>query len=271
MVTMTGLVFLAAFLFLTPGLGLGADVLPRAERPEDVGLSTERLARLTKVTQDHVEAGRLPGAVILLARHGKIAYFESFGHRDRDKGLTMTRDALFRIYSMTKPITSVAVMMLHEEGHFQVSDPVSRYLELAKVSRPRGTDASRTFEAVDARRQITIQDLLRHTRASLTAAGEGPVNRMYRDAKIGSRDDTNAELVTKLGELPLLHQPGTRFEYGVSTDVLGGSSKVSGKSLGQFFEERIFRLSACKTPASLSHRTISRAPRSHGRARAARR
>ena len=248
MVTTTALVFLAAFLFLTPGLGLGVDVLPRAERPEDVGLSTERLARLTKITQDHVEAGRLPGAVILLARYGKIAYFESFGHRDRDKGLAMTRDALFRIYSMTKPITSVAVMMLHEEGHFQISDPVSRYLpELAKLKvGSEGTDAStgqKTFEAVDARRQITIQDLLRHTSGfTYGSRGEGPVNRMYRDAKIGSRDNTNAELVTKLGELPLLYQPGTRFEYGVSTDVLGRLVEVvSGKPLGPFFEERIFR------------------------------
>ena len=89
----------AALMFMTPGLGLGADVLPRAQRPEDVGFSTERLARLTKITQEHVEAGRLPGAVILVARQGKIAYFESFGHRDRDRGLAMTPDALFRIYS----------------------------------------------------------------------------------------------------------------------------------------------------------------------------
>jgi CubicO group peptidase (beta-lactamase class C family) len=86
----------AALMFLMPGLGLGADVLPRAQRPEDVGFSTERLARLTKITQEHVEAGRLPGAVILIARQGKIAYFESFGHRDRDRGLAMTPDALFR-------------------------------------------------------------------------------------------------------------------------------------------------------------------------------
>ena len=125
----------AALMFLMPGLGLGADVLPRAQRPEDVGFSTERLARLTKITQEHVEAGRLPGAVILIARQGKVAYFESFGHRDRDRGLAMTPDALFRIYSMTKPITSVAAMMLQEEGRFQISDPVARYLpELAKLT-----------------------------------------------------------------------------------------------------------------------------------------
>jgi len=248
MVTRTILVFLAAFLLLTPGLGIGADVLPRAERPEDVGLSTERLARLAKITREHVEAGRLPGAVMLLARQGKIAYLESFGYRDRDKGLAMTPDALFRIYSMTKPLTSVAVMMLHEEGHLQIYDPVSRYLpELAqrKVAGER-TDAStgqKTFESVDATREITIQDLLRHTSGfTYGSRGDALVKRLYRDAKIGSRDDTNAELVTKLGALPLLYQPGTRFEYGVSTDVLGRLVEVvSGQSLGQFFEARIFR------------------------------
>ena len=211
-------------------------MLPRAQRPEDVGFSTERLARLTKITQEHVEAGRLPGAVILIARQGKIAYFESFGHRDRDRGLAMTPDALFRIYSMTKPITSVAAMMLQEEGRFQVYDPVSRYLpELAKLKVGS--------EGADAPREITIQDLLRHTSGfTYGNRGETPVHRMYRDAKIGSRDDTNAELVTKLGKLPLLYAPETRFEYGVSTDVLGRLVEVvSGKSLGQVFEERIFQ------------------------------
>jgi CubicO group peptidase (beta-lactamase class C family) len=226
----------AALMFLTPGFGLGADVLPRAQRPEDVGLSTERLGRLTKITQEHVEAGRLPGAVILIARQGKIAYFESFGHRDRDRGLAMTPDALFRIYSMTKPITSVAAMMLQEEGRFQIYDPVSRYLpELAKPK----VGSERT----DAAREITIQDLLRHTSGfTYGNRGETPVHRMYRDAKVGSRDDTNAELVTKLSKLPLLYAPETRFEYGVSTDVLGRLVEVvSGKSLGQVFEERIFQ------------------------------
>ena len=248
MVTPTRLALLVAFLFSTPALALDTHVLPRAERPEDVGLSTERLARLATITRDHVEAGRLPGAVILLARQGKIAYFESFGHRDRAKGLAMTTDAIFRIYSMTKPITSVAVMMLQEEGYFQVYDPVSRYLpELAKLKvgneRTDPSTGQKTFEAVDAAREITIQDLLRHT-SGFTYGNRGvaPVNRMYQEAKIGSRDDTNAELVTKLGGLPLLYQPGTRFEYGVSTDVLGRLVEVvSGTSLGQFFQERIFR------------------------------
>jgi len=230
------MLLVTALTVLAPLPGLPADVLPRAQRPEDVGFSTERLARLTRITQEHVEAGRLPGAVILIARQGKIAYFESFGYRDRDRGLAMSPDALFRIYSMTKPITSVAAMMLQEEGHFQIYDPVSRYLpELAK--REVGA------ERADAPRDITIQDLLRHTSGfTYGNRGETPIHRMYRDAKIGSRDDTNAEMVAKLAKLPLLYAPGTRFEYGVSTDVLGRVVEVvSGKPLGQFFEERIFQ------------------------------
>jgi len=245
----------AALTLLAPGQGYSGDVLPRVQRPEDVGLSTERLARLTRITQEHVEAGRLPGAVILIARQGKIAYFESFGYRDRDRGLAMTPDALFRIYSMTKPITSVAAMMLQEEGHFQISDPVSRYLPaLAKVTVGP--------ERAESPREITIQDLLRHTSGfTYGNRGETPVHRMYRDAKIGSRDDTNAEMVAKLAALPLLYAPGTRFEYGVSTDVLGRVVEVvSGQSLGQFFEQRIFQ------PLQMRDTAFSVAPDKLGRA-----
>jgi CubicO group peptidase (beta-lactamase class C family) len=184
----------------------------------------------------------------LIARHGRIAYFESFGYRDRAAGAPMTKEAIFRIASMTKPITSVAVMMLHEEGKLQIYDPVSRYLpELAKlkvgVEKVDPQTGQKTFETVEAQRDMTIQDLLRHT-SGLTygTRGDGPVKQLYREAKIGDRHITNAELVTKLAQLPLLYQPGTRWEYGVSTDVLGRLVEVvSGKSLGEFFEERIFR------------------------------
>ena len=224
-----------------------AEILPKAGKPEEVGLSSERLARLGRVTQDHVDAGRLPGAVILVARRGRIAYYEAFGFRDRDKGLPMARDSIFRIYSMTKPITTTAAMMLQEEGRLQVYDPVSRTLpELAhmKVSHER-TDGSgrKAYEVVPAQREITLQDLMRHTSGfTYGTRGTGPVNAAYLDAKIGSRDDSNADLVAKLAKIPLKYQPGTRWEYGVSTDVLGRVVEVvSGKRLGEFFEERIFR------------------------------
>jgi len=212
------------------------EVLPRAGTPEEVGLSSERLARLAKVTQEHVDAGHLPGAVILIARRGKIAFFEAFGYRDRDKGLPMTRDALFRIYSMTKPITTTAAMLLQEEGKLQIYDSVSRTLpELANMKVGA--------EAIPAKREITLQDLMRHTSGfTYGTRGTDAVNTFYQDAKIGSRDDTNAELVSKLAKIPLKYQPGTRWEYGVSTDVLGRVVEVvSGKSLGDFFEERIFK------------------------------
>src|SRR5437867_9726754 len=122
-------------LLVAPVYAEPAEVLPRAKTPEDVGLSSERLARVRTVTAGHIETGHVPGAVILVARHGKIAYFESLGFRDRAAGAPMTKDALFRIYSMTKPITSVAVMMLVEEGRLQISDPVSPYLPA--LSKPK--------------------------------------------------------------------------------------------------------------------------------------
>ena len=240
---------IALVVCLAAATAYGADLLPHVAQPEEVGLSSERLERLTRVTQEHVDTGRLPGAVILLARYGKIAYFASFGYRDRAKEAPMTTDAIFRIYSMTKPITSTAVMMLHEEGKLQLSDPVSLYLpELAKlkvsVEKTDPSTGQKTFETVDAQREITIQDLLRHT----SGFTNGPLGRdthvkkLYREAKIGNRADTSAEFVTKLSQLPLMYQPGTRWEYGVSTSVLGRLVEVlSGQSLGAFFAERLFR------------------------------
>jgi CubicO group peptidase (beta-lactamase class C family) len=235
--------FLLAISF---GAAHAQDVWPKAAKPEEVGLSSERLARLAKVTQEHVDAGRLPGAVILLARRGKIAYYESFGFRDREKGLPMTRDALFRIYSMTKPITTVAAMMLQEEGRLQVYDPVSKTLpELGhmKVSSEVVVGGKKVWDTVPAAREMTLQDLMRHT-SGLTygTRGQGPVHAGYIDSRIGSRDDTNADLLTKLAKIPLKYQPGTRWEYGVSTDVLGRVVEVvAGKRLGDVFEERIFK------------------------------
>ncbi len=234
---------------LLAGAGLIAhaqEVLPRASKPEDVGLSSERLARMAKVTQEHVDAGRLPGAVVLIARRGKIAYYEAFGFRDREKGLPMTRDAIFRIYSMTKPVTTTAAMMLQEEGRLQVYEPVSKTLpELGhmKVSTEITAGGRKAWDSVPASREITLQDLMRHTSGfTYGTRGNGPVHAAYMDMRIGSRDDTNADLVTKLSKIPLKYQPGTRWEYGVSTDVLGRVVEViSGKKLGEVFDERIFK------------------------------
>ncbi|MGB6307020.1 MAG: serine hydrolase domain-containing protein, partial [Steroidobacteraceae bacterium] len=192
------------------------------------------------VMAGEVERGRVPGAVALIARRGRLGYFESYGRRDADAGAPMARDAIFRIYSMTKPITSVAAMMLWEEGRFLLSDPIAKYLpELGALEVAVERDGE--LERVPALRAVTIQDLLRHT-SGLTYEfrGTGPVHRMYRSARVDSRAQSNADQVATLGRLPLLHQPGTRWEYGRSTDVIGRLVEVlSGQKLGAFFEERI--------------------------------
>jgi CubicO group peptidase (beta-lactamase class C family) len=208
--------------------------------PEEIGLSSARLARLGAVMRGEIERGRVPGAVALIARRGRLGLFESFGQRDAANGAPMTKDAIFRIYSMTKPITSVAAMMLWEEGRFLLSDPVAKYLpEFSEmtVAVERGAE----LERVPAVRAITIQDLLRHT-SGLTYEFRGPgaVQKMYMSAKVFSRAQSSADQVATLGKMPLLHQPGTRWEYSRSTDVVGRLVEVlSGQRLSDFFERHI--------------------------------
>jgi CubicO group peptidase (beta-lactamase class C family) len=208
--------------------------------PEDIGLSSARLLRLGAVMSDEVARGRVPGAVALVARRGRVGYYESFGKRDPGDAAPMAKDAIFRIYSMTKPIVSVAAMMLWEEGRFLLSDPVAKYLpELAdlKVAVERGAE----IELVPAARPITIQDLLRHT-SGLTYEfrGAGPVHKMYMSAKIYHRNQSNADQVATLAKMPLLHQPGSQWEYSRSTDVLGRLVEVlSGMSLGAYLQQFI--------------------------------
>jgi CubicO group peptidase (beta-lactamase class C family) len=208
--------------------------------PEDVGLSTARLARLGSAMRGEIERGRVPGAVALIARRGRLAYFESYGKRDPANSAPMAKDSIFRIYSMTKPIVSVAAMMLWEEGRFLLSDPVGKFLpELSalKVALTRGAE----IDLVDAERPITIQDLLRHT-SGLTYEfrGNGPVHKKYMAEKIYSRSQSNADQVATLGKLPLVHQPGTKWEYSRSTDVLGRLIEVlSGLTLGEYLQQHI--------------------------------
>jgi CubicO group peptidase (beta-lactamase class C family) len=208
--------------------------------PEEVGLSRARLTRLTDVLRAEIERGRVPGAVALVARRGKVAYFESLGVRDPANGAPMHKDTIFRIYSMTKPIVSVAAMMLWEEGQFLLNDVLAKYLP--EFGRPKVAVArDGNIELVPAQRDITIQDLLRHT-SGLTYEfrGNAPVQKMYMEAKIYRRNQTNADQAATLAQLPLMHQPGTRWEYSRSTDVLGRLVEVlSGMSLGEFLSERI--------------------------------
>jgi CubicO group peptidase (beta-lactamase class C family) len=213
--------------------------LPTA-KAEEVGLDAAALERLSTALKDRVAAGHIPGAVALIARHGKVAYFESFGRLDPASGAPMGTDAIFRIYSMTKPIVSVAVMMLWEEGRLLLSDPIGRYLP-ALASPKVGIVTGSTYTSVDVERPVTVQDLLRHT-SGLTYEfrGDTPIHKAYAEARVARLKQTNAEQVEALGQLPLLHQPGTRWEYSRSTDVLGRLVEViSGQTLGTFLADRV--------------------------------
>lgn len=235
----------AAFCILFVGVAHADATLPAAKTPEEVGLSSERLKRIEAVSQAHFDAGILPGAQMLVARKGKIAWKTQLGWRDRETKEPMPNDAIFRIYSMTKPITSVALMMLVEEGRLQISDPVAKFLpEIAgmKVGTEKaGSEGKPTLELAPSARPMTVQDLLRHT-SGLTYGefGNSPVHTMYKDAKIGDPSLTNAQFVTALSKMPLRFSPGTRWEYSRSTDVLGRVIEViEGKSLGEVLTTRI--------------------------------
>ena len=213
--------------------GLG---LPMAERPEEIGLSPERLQHIRTTLHRDVERRLIPGAVMLIARGGRIGFAEAFGWRDREAQAPMTDDAIFRVASMTKPVTSVAAMMLAEEGSLQISAPVAEYL-------PEFKERTVGVERVRARRTMTVQDLMRHTSGLTYAAfGDSPEQKVWRDADLMNEDQTNAELVAKLADLPLMFEPGTTWEYSMSTDVLGRVVEVvSGQDLADFIDTRICR------------------------------
>jgi CubicO group peptidase (beta-lactamase class C family) len=221
--------------------------LPSAS-PEHLGFSSERLARIGPAIKGEIERGQYPGAVLLVARKGQIVYFESFGQLDPAGGKPMTKDAIFRLYSMTKPYTSVAAMMLVEEGRLRLTDPVSKYipsfakLEVSVASTDPSTGNVR-YSNIAIDREITIHDLLRHT-SGLVYSGftaHAKVKELYMKENVGWQDVTPAEQIERLGKVPLAHQPGTTFEYGLSVDVLGRVIEVvSGMRLGQFIQERIF-------------------------------
>jgi len=220
--------------------------------PEDVGLSSARLSYIDALLQRYVDEKKIAGGVTLVARRGKVAHFAAFG--EMDEGKPMQRDAIFRIYSMTKPITSVAAMILYEEGHFQLYDPVAQYLpEFADLKVFAG-ETAQGIELSEPERPMTIHDLLTHTSGLSYGDSDTPVDLMYRKAGIPDfrstpnsyfytlpNHDRLADMVQKLSEAPLLFHPGERWHYSVSTDVLGHLVEViSGMPLDQFFAQRIF-------------------------------
>ncbi|MDA8985988.1 beta-lactamase family protein [Luminiphilus sp.] len=204
--------------------------------PEAVGFSSARLSKVSEFVDREILAGRLAGAVTVIARHGEIVHFESAGRYGLDDDRPLDTDALFRIFSMTKPITTVAAMILYEEGAFHLGEPVAKYLPALE-----GMSLLVDGQLVAPNNTMTIEQLMTHT-AGLTNGWhvEHPVERAYRDAALQNSPDLDAFIKT-LGTLPLRFEPGTRYHYSVATDVLGALvERLSGQTLEQFFHERIF-------------------------------
>lgn len=214
-------------------------------KPEEVGVASARLARIKDLFEADVAAGTIPGAVALVARRGRLAYLEAFGFRDREARQPMAADSIFRIASMTKPLVSIAIMMLAEEGRLRLVNPVSAYLpELKNLQvgvEVAGAGGKPELRLEPARREMTLQDLLRHT-SGLTYGqfGDSLVKQAYRAANVFDPKQTTAEFITKLAGLPLQHQPGEVWDYSMSTDVLGRLVEViSGMELDAYIEARI--------------------------------
>jgi CubicO group peptidase (beta-lactamase class C family) len=213
--------------------------LPEA-RPETLGLSPVRLARASDALKREVDKGTIPGVTFMVGRRGQIGWFEAIGRQGPAAAAPMTHDSIFRIYSMTKPIVSVGIMMLLEDGHFLLTDPVAKFIpEFA--NQKVGIETNGTLELVPVERPITIQDLLRHTSGiTYDHTGNSLVQQLYKESRLRSRKITNAEHAAMVAELPLICQPGAEWNYSRSTDILGRIIEiVSAKSLAAFLTERI--------------------------------
>ncbi|MXY25292.1 MAG: beta-lactamase family protein [Acidobacteria bacterium] len=241
--------FVVAFALLLVPQALVAQGLERVA-PEEVGMSSERLDRLSLAIEEYVDEGRLAGAVAIVVRRGKIAYLEAIGHRDVDAQAPMPADAIFRIASQTKALASIGVMMLQEEGKLLITDPVGKYLPAFAETRVLETDDSGGHEIVAARRPINIRDLLTHTAGISYGMGllgsRGPAADAWEEAGItgwylADRDETVGETMARLADLPMDAHPGESWIYGYNTDILGAMiEKISGQTLEAFLKERLF-------------------------------
>ena len=224
-------------LLLLPSLNISAaDLLPTA-RPETVGLSSARLERLAQAIRQEIDRGRMPGAVVAIARKGKLAYYESFGFVDKAVSTPMPKDAIFALASMTKPMVAVATLMLVEQGDLLLNDPIGNYLPALKdmkVATSKGMEP--------AHRQPTLQDMLRHTAGvSYGNRGDTPLHKLYERELKSAANQSGADFLQALGKLPLHYQPGTQWEYSHGLDVAGlAIEAVSKKRLGEFLQERLF-------------------------------
>jgi CubicO group peptidase (beta-lactamase class C family) len=213
-------------------------------KPESVGLSSERLERIASTVQRNIDDKRIAGAVTMVVRRGQVAWFKAQGMADAEAGKPMRTDAMFRICSMTKPITTTAVMMLYEQGAFSLEDPISKYLPEFKNPKVLVKPASGAAYTIPATHEITVRDLLRHT-SGITYQWNADLGPLYKDANVASGlmsyDGTIAESTKNLASQPLLFNPGEKWEYSLGIDVLGRLVEVvSGKPLDEFFRTRIF-------------------------------
>ena len=215
----------------------------QAAKPEEVGMSSERLGRLTSAMQGYVDRDELPGTVVLVARHGKVAYLEAFGQSDREAGVSMKEDTIFRIASQSKALVSVATMILQEEGKLLITDFVGKYLPEFMKTKVAVAQGEGKYAIVDANRPIAIRDLLTHTTG--VSYGNGPAAELWEKAGIqgwyfANRDEPISKTVSRIATLPFDAQPGTEFVYGYSTDILGALvERVAGVPLDRFLGSRI--------------------------------
>jgi CubicO group peptidase (beta-lactamase class C family) len=213
--------------------------LPDA-KPESLGLSPIRLQRMSDAFKRDIDKGTIPGVTMMVARRGRIGWFEALGRQSPEAAAPMAHNTLFRVFSMTKPIVSVGIMMLLEDGHFLLNDPVAKYIpEFA--NQKVGVDNNSKLDLVPPRRPMTIQDLLRHTSGiTYDHTGNSLVQQLYQQSRLRSRKITNAEHAAIVAGLPLICQPGAEWNYSRSTDILGRLIEVvTGQTLGTFLTERI--------------------------------
>jgi CubicO group peptidase (beta-lactamase class C family) len=209
--------------------------------PEDVGLSSAGMARLTRHVQAYVEAGKFPGAISMVQRRGKVVHFQTYGRRDLEAGTPVEPETIFRIYSMTKPIVSVGLMTLYEEGRLQLDDPVAQYLPQFRGLKVLAGGTGDARQVREPAREMTVADLLRHT-SGLVSQSDAVLGAAYTRLGLltSASSGTLTEMIAKLGTLPLKCDPGAQFHYGISTDVVGYLCEVlSGQRLDAFLGERI--------------------------------
>jgi CubicO group peptidase (beta-lactamase class C family) len=238
---------------------LATPPLPRA-KPETLGLSSVRLQRMSDAFQREIDKGTIPGVTVMVARRGQIGWFDALGRQNPAAATPMAQNSMFRIFSMTKPIVSVGVMMLLEEGHLLLTDAVAKYIP-EFVGQKVGVENNGKLDLVAPVRPITVQDLLRHTSGiTYDHTGNGLVQQLYQQSRLRSRKITNAEHAALVASLPLMCQPGAEWNYSRSTDILGRVIEVvSGKALGAFLTERIL------APLQMAETAFHASPENAGR------